>query len=667
MRGIWVIVIALCLGFNAGAQSSQDGLFQAIRNNDIAALKAQLAKGAGVDSRDKRGNTPLMQAATFGSVEALKLLLNSGADVNTRNQFENTALILAATDPEKAALLVERGADVNAHTKQGRTPLMVAARCDDCSRTVGLLLSKGADAKAKDVRGTSVFQAAADGNDLDTIRLLLSKGADADGASGAGDTALQSAASNCNPEAVNLLLSKGAKVDARNTFSGEVKFGKIQMINLTPLMFAVPYCSANVIKPLLDAGADVNARDIREMTPLMLAVASETQDLEVVRLLLKAGANVDAKSSVGETPLDWAKKFGNQEVIAALIRAGAKEGTPYTAPKRAGGGVRLSIAPTVMQAVQAGTNLLQRASTEFFKQSGCVGCHHQPFTSLAVAAARGSGIPVDDAAAKEHIKMSESQWASSQEALLEHYDTGGLVDPPIYSLMAMAAERYPANNVTDTLVAYIADFQRRDGAWRMGGASRAPLEESVIGRTALALHALQLYSLPARHAEFDQRIARARDWLLKAKPATNDDAAMQMLGLHWGDAKGGDANGAASNAGKVKSCGRTLGAAQRRDGGWAQNPNLASDAYATGESLWALREAGVLSVSDAPYQRGVKFLLSTQWEDGSWYVRSRAVKFQPYFQSGFPFDHDQWISATATAWAVRALAPAIQNEKRASR
>ena len=117
----------------------------------------------------------------------------------------------------------------------------------------------------------------------------------------------------------------------------------------------------------------------------------------------------------------------------------------------------------------------------------------------------------------------------------------------------------------------------------------------------------------------------------------------------------------------MKSLGRALVAAQHQDGGWSQNPNLASDAYATGESLWALREAGVLSVSDPVYQRGVKFLLSTQWEDGSWYVRSRAVKFQPYFQSGFPFEHDQWISATATAWAVRALAPAANNEKRASR
>jgi hypothetical protein len=52
-------------------------------------------------------------------------------------------------------------------------------------------------------------------------------------------------------------------------------------------------------------------------------------------------------------------------------------------------------------------------------------------------------------------------------------------------------------------------------------------------------------------------------------------------------------------------------------------------------------------------------LIGMQWPDGSWYVRSRAPKFQPYFQSGFPFDHDQWISSSATAWAIRALAPVV--------
>jgi len=48
------------------------------------------------------------------------------------------------------------------------------------------------------------------------------------------------------------------------------------------------------------------------------------------------------------------------------------------------------------------------------------------------------------------------------------------------------------------------------------------------------------------------------------------------------------------------------------------------------------------------------------YPDGSWYVRSRAIKFQPYFESGFPFGHDQWISTAATAWATQAMAPSIQ-------
>jgi hypothetical protein len=70
----------------------------------------------------------------------------------------------------------------------------------------------------------------------------------------------------------------------------------------------------------------------------------------------------------------------------------------------------------------------------------------------------------------------------------------------------------------------------------------------------------------------------------------------------------------------------------------------------------------LLSPLDPEYRAGVSFLLRTQFPDGSWYVRSRVPKFQPYFQSGFPFDHDQWISSTATSYAVMALAPAASRK-----
>ena len=52
--------------------------------------------------------------------------------------------------------------------------------------------------------------------------------------------------------------------------------------------------------------------------------------------------------------------------------------------------------------------------------------------------------------------------------------------------------------------------------------------------------------------------------------------------------------------------------------------------------------------------------MNTQLEDGSWHVRSRCIPFQPYFESGFPHGHDQWISVAATNWASMALVPAAR-------
>jgi hypothetical protein len=451
------------------------------------------------------------------------------------------------------------------------------------------------------------------------------------------------ASGHCNAPAMKLLLSKGAAVNRVDTFAGNVKFGDIQLTHLTALMFATPGCSTETLKVLLDAGAKIDEQDDRHMTPLMFSVASEHQDVRVVNLLVKAGAQLDVKSTMGETALDWARKFGNKEVIAALETAGAKPGDPFSPPRR-----KAAPARTAGEAAQTALALLQRSSTEFFKQSGCVGCHHQPIATAAYSVARGHAVTGDENANKSHIAMMNAENVRVRELNVELAEPGGATDVPAYVLFSLGVARQPADSKTDAAVVYLSAAQHRDGTWRMEGVSRAPIQEGTIGRTTLAARALQLYALPARKDEFDARIARARDWMLEAHAATNDDFAMQVLGLHW--------TGASET--KVRSIGRVLIGQQRPDGGWAQNPNLASDAYATGETLWALREAGVLDVADAAYKRGVKFLLDNQFEDGSWYVRSRAVKLQPYFQSGFPYDHDQWISSMATGYAVMALAPA---------
>ena len=112
---------------------------------------------------------------------------------------------------------------------------------------------------------------------------------------------------------------------------------------------------------------------------------------------------------------------------------------------------------------------------------------------------------------------------------------------------------------------------------------------------------------------------------------------------------------------------RQLLAEQRPDGGWSQLPSLTSDAYATGQTLVALKQAraflaidttakSVLSAIDSAYERGTQFLLNSQLADGSWYVKSRALPIQPFFESGFPHGRDQFVSAAATNWATMALA-----------
>lgn len=124
---------------------------------------------------------------------------------------------------------------------------------------------------------------------------------------------------------------------------------------------------------------------------------------------------------------------------------------------------------------------------------------------------------------------------------------------------------------------------------------------------------------------------------------------MMLWGLEWSGAEKQE----------VAAAGRAVLAMQRADGGWAQLETLGTDAYATGKALVALRETGVLQPADAAYRQGVRYLMNSQQQDGSWIVKSRAFPFQPLKESGFPHGRDQWISAAGTAWASMALSYAL--------
>jgi hypothetical protein len=228
--------------------------------------------------------------------------------------------------------------------------------------------------------------------------------------------------------------------------------------------------------------------------------------------------------------------------------------------------------------------------------------------------------------------------------MLQAREAGGTPDTELYESMMMAAARQPSDLSTDALVHYLMAKQQPAGNWA-GIGTRAPIQDGDFSHTAMAIQTLTVYGMPARRAEIAERVGRAAEWLAKQPPQSSQDRMMQILGLKW----------AGVQAGLRETRTKELIALQRSDGGWAQTPYLASDAYATGQVLYTLHETGFSSADDPAFRRGVEFLLRTQKEDGSWYVKSRAMKIQPYFQSGFPYDHDQWISASATAWASMAL------------
>src|SRR5262249_30219566 len=145
-------------------------------------------------------------------------------------------------------------------------------------------------------------------------------------------------------------------------------------------------------------------------------------------------------------------------------------------------------------------------------------------------------------------------------------------------------------------------------------------------------------------AAYEGAIKRAAAWLAKVEPKTNDDRVWKLMGLAWAEM---DKDASRKSVREVLTL-------QRPDGGWSDMPSMESSAFATGKALVALQVAGV-KTTDSAFQRGLRFLLDTQQEDGSWYVRSRALAFQPYFDNGYPHGYDQWISAAGAGWATAAL------------
>jgi hypothetical protein len=300
-------------------------------------------------------------------------------------------------------------------------------------------------------------------------------------------------------------------------------------------------------------------------------------------------------------------------------------------------------APDRKAAVDRAVPVLQKAGEGYIRQRGCFSCHHQALPVLALGAARERGFVVDAAALKAQVDHTEADLRGNVASYRTGQGQGGGIVRAGYSLWTLSAAAWMADETTAAVTTWVVGRDSDQGFWR-SNSDRPPSEASNFTSTFLALQSLQVYP-PADPAAADARRARARDWLLATPAKDTEDRVFRLWGLKL----------AGAEAIEVHKAGKELRDAQREDGGWSQLPELESDAYATGSALVALSQAGELTPQDAGYRKGISYLLRTQQEDGSWHVVTRSKPFQPYFESGFPYGKDQWISCAATSWAVWAL------------
>jgi ankyrin repeat protein len=645
----------------APAKALPAELAKAIRDGDLKAVRAQLDAGIDVNALDADGNTPLLLASVYAGPEGVELLLKKGADVNAANKLGVTPLHRAATNYEKAKLLVDAGANVTVKTKSGRTPLTLAARRYGNNQTVKLLLDKGADAKERNDRGVTPIQVAAACGDLDTVKLLVEAGADTnDFTTVAGPFALDvrtplgwAAYRNDVPMVCYLLEHKADP--NKDTPRG------------TPLTWAAWGNSAQAAEVLLAHGAKADVKgQWNGSTPLHWAAGSDSPRPELVKLLLTHGADPNAEFGeqidnfvgVPQTPRLIAQKRGRTALVEVLAAAGAKAPSkPRPAQRPVRPVPEKPDAHLIRDSAEPAIRLLQESAVASIEASGrlasrqgrgsCLTCHQHFLPLAAMGQAKDRAVRLDRGA----LTKLGDQVALGIPLPLDIAEVDLLLDLTTgigYMAFGLIGDHRPASAVTDKWVYQLVVVQAEDGRWP-AFVPRPPILGYDVSTTALAIQTIQHFGWAGRKAEFDAAVDRARKWLWTVKAETTQDAAYQLLGLHW----------AGEPAEKLAGLAKALLSQQRKDGGWAQLPKLESDAYATGQALYALSRAAQHPTTSRDWQQGLRFLLGTQYDDGSWHVVSRAYPFQPTMDSGFPHGRDSWISAAGTSWAVLAMTEAL--------
>ena len=307
----------------------------------------------------------------------------------------------------------------------------------------------------------------------------------------------------------------------------------------------------------------------------------------------------------------------------------------------------------VQRTVERTIGYMQTESAAWLNTRKCAACHHVPMVLWSLNEAERQGYATD----KKFVKDTAEATVGSPEKLIASKlfdDPAAPPDPRLIgkgvkigtAFMAVAARSLPSleegqkqslRRIADEIV----KKQRDDGSWEFF-LSRPPINESQTTDAVWLIMALQGEMGPDASESQRAALAKATAWLAGAKLPNNlQDKVFSVL--------------LAARAGKPRDEMQItideLLALQRADGGWSQKAEMASDAYATGQTLYVLSLAGY-TAERPEIKRAIDFLVATQKPDGSWPMTSRSTP------DGRPGSSKLLtpITCAASAWATLGLA-----------
>jgi ankyrin repeat protein len=344
------------------------GLAAEVGNADMIALL--LEAGAHPDSPDPDGMTALLAVARTGNVKAAQLLVNAGAKVDAREGFGGQTPLMWASarrHPAMMEFLISQGADINAAstdrnyqrhvTAEGRpksldsgglTPLLYAAR-ENCMQCVDVLLKQKVDIDLPDPDGVSPLMVAIMNANWDLARKLIEAGADVNQWDIYGEAPLFVALGNrtrteggrgsidplnttTGTEIIRILLDRGANPNQQLFFKPANLNGATNTRGSTPLIRAANAGDVEMVKLLLEKGADPTIYLADRQTPIHAVLAgrsNEKQAMELIGILARAGTDVNVVALInhgeevrGGSALHFATRKRQKETIKLLAKLG---------------------------------------------------------------------------------------------------------------------------------------------------------------------------------------------------------------------------------------------------------------------------------------------------------------------------------------------------------